>query len=94
MKKINIPKTLFWLFLVFITLIIIGIVFDSDLIAETMFFLALYFSPVSILVLLTHKFFNREVSSKYFWVVLVLNILLFSLSFLWYHAFDSFMSLS
>lgn len=94
MKKINLPKILLIIFCIILFISILGPIFGESI------FLVLYFSsfiisPISILLLIIWKLFNRNIENKYFIPILIINIILFLISiYLTLHAFDNFMSLS
>ncbi|MDQ5949030.1 MAG: hypothetical protein QG589_156 [Patescibacteria group bacterium] len=92
MKQINIPLIILNLSILSLVLGVASFIFDiwSDL----FIYIFLYGFPVFIIALIVDRFVNLGTRSKYFWWVLILDILLFSMFYFYYHAFDNFMSLS
>ena len=94
MRKINLPKILLIIFCIILFISMFGPIFGESI------FLVLYFSsfiisPISILLLIIWKLFNRNIKNKYFIPIIFINIILFLISiYLTLHAFDNFMTLS
>lgn len=72
MKQHNLPKYLFYTWLIFMILSIIGgIFFDPGIFATGLTATAIYLSPVFLIVLILHKFFNWNIKNNYFYGALV-----------------------
>jgi hypothetical protein len=94
MISANLPKILFRVFYAVSVVSIIGLIFGG-----IGFFIFYYFSlvvsPISIILLIIWKFFNKKIKNEYFVIVLVINIILFIIFlYMTLHALDNFMSLS
>lgn len=81
MKKNNVPIVLFVLFVLLIASIFI---ISRDNSIKFLIYSGFYFSPISILILLINKIFKRDVKSKYFIPVLIMNLILIIIAVYFY----------
>jgi len=89
MKKIDIPFVLLILSILSVFIIVSSVISNSNY-SETILFLAgLCFLPLSVLILVVYKIFTHA-NTKLFWIVLILNILLFAGFYVWFQAANSF----
>jgi hypothetical protein len=95
MKHINVPKILFVLWIIFLVLFLLGAIAIDGLSASLILFVAPFFFPIGLFVLLVHKIITRKDKNRHFLTTLVLYTLSTIIIFyIWIHAFDNFMSLS
>ena len=94
MKSTNLPKNLFILLFSVFTISLLGAFIIGSISLIIVYYFGLIISPISVLLLITWKLRSRKIQNTYFYISLVLNIILFSISlYATLHMFDNFMSL-
>lgn len=94
MKKINLPKILFILFILFLFALIIAVYFTrNEHLLDVLSKIAIWFLPSGTILLIVYRIFNWKRKNRYFYLALTLYILSIVIWYIGAHAFDNFMTI-